>query len=259
MVFGLSRVEGGMIAGQVTGQLGVTYLLARSVWRQDSRLFVNQKFNSQLRMAKRYLSHPLQIAPAQVIGVGAQQIPVFLINTAYTLASAGYFALAYRLVSLPTTLIANSIGEVYRQRISVAYAERGEFLSDFRAALNKTALIAAPPFALLYFVAPGLFAVIFGEPWRIAGEYARILLIGSFVQFIITPVDKGAVVTGASRYIFYWQLARLCSYLVLSVFAVLLDMALETVLWWFVFCNVALYLVDAVVEFCLAKGQKNGR
>lgn len=251
---GLTHFHGGLILGGTIGQLSAAAIVGRNVLIERKEQFQNHKLTEQLAIAKRYASHPKHIAPAQLIGVVAQQIPIFMISNLFALSVAGFFSMAYRLVSLPSGLIASAIGDVYRQKISVAYNHRGEFKQEFITTLQKTSLIASPPFAVLYFVAPDLFEFVFGEAWRVAGEYAQILVVASFFQFIFTPIDKGAVVVGATRYILAWHTARLLSFAALLLIAKISGMSISSVLWGFVAVNVLLYILDGLIEYRFAKG-----
>jgi O-antigen/teichoic acid export membrane protein len=253
-IFGFAQLQGGLVLGGAIGQVSAAIMAVRAALNVKDRPFSIQHSQAkQLAIAKRYISHPKHIAPAQLIGVVAQQIPIFMVSNVFSLAIAGFFSLAYRLVSLPSGIVAGAIGDVYRQKIAVAYNERGEFRREFLATLKMTSLIAAPPFSILYFIAPELFAFVFGEKWRIAGEYAQILVVASFFQFIFTPIDKGAVVVGATRYIFGWHVTRLLAFMLLLLMSQTLQISVEFVLWTFVLINISLYIIDGIVEYHYAK------
>jgi len=253
------QTKGGLIIGGALGQIASAALIGRRVWNQNRLSFSVTTPRGELVQAKRYASHPKHIAPAQLIGVAAQQIPVFMIGSLFSLATVGFFSMAYRLVSLPSGLIASAIGDVYRQRISVAFSERGEFRDVFVRTLKRTTLLAAPPFIILYLLAPLLFEWVFGSSWRVAGEYAQILVVSSFFQFVFTPIDKGAVVVGATRYIFAWHVARFLGLMLLLAATGVFTFSIQKVLWWFVALNVTLYTVDGVVELWLANGRTHGK
>jgi O-antigen/teichoic acid export membrane protein len=203
-------------------------------------------------MATRYANHPKHIAPAQLVGTLAVQIPVFMIVRIYSLSALGSFSLAYRMVSLPSILIANAIGDVYRQQISAAYSEGRGFKNILVSTLIKTVLLAIPPCVAIYIMAPNLFEWAFGSNWRVAGEYAQILVVAAFFQFIFTPIDKGAVVVGATRYILAWQAVRLIFIFFLFYAAKFLNMDIHSALWLFVLVNSVLYIIDGFIEFRLA-------
>jgi O-antigen/teichoic acid export membrane protein len=180
-------------------------------------------------------------------------MPVFIMTEAYGVAAAGMLALALKLVALPTSLVASAIGDVYRQKIAQSYNETGQFKSIFVRTLSLTTVIAFIPFLFMYFLAPPVFVLIFGEAWREAGNYAQILTVAAFFQFIFTPVDKGAVVVGATRYIFAWHVARMLG--MLAVMAAVWTGAWIAVaaVWMIALLNISLYVADGFVEYYLSR------
>ncbi len=257
LLLGFNKIAGGMILGSTLGQAVGLAMIGRRMLAQDRRLLCDTNFKKERVVAMRYADHPKHIAPAQLLGTVAVQIPILMIGTIYSITTLGFFTMAYRMVTLPTTLIANAIGDVYRQRISAAYRERGEFRTIFVSTLKKTIILALLPFSALYFVAPLLYEFVFGVGWRIAGEYAQILVVAAFFQFVFTPIDKNAILVGAARYILIWQAARLFLFMVLYYAASELSIDIKNILWLFVLFNTFLYIIDGVVEYKLSSGKVN--
>lgn len=252
IALGIVKTPGGMILGPAVGQVLAAIFIARRVWAQNKTLLSTTTKRGEETMARRYADHPKHIAPAQLLGTIALQIPLFMVGSVYSFAVLGFFSMAHRMVTLPASLIAGAIGDVYRQRISAAYAERGEFRSIFVSTLKKTTFLALPSFAIVYFIAPMLFEWIFGTAWRAAGQYAQILVVAAFFQFIFAPIDKGAVVVGATRYILAWHFTRLLLFLLLFYVANNSNVEIEYVLWLFVFINSFLYFIEGFVGYWLA-------
>ena len=123
-----------------------------------------------------------------------------------------------------------------------------------RRTLAATTLLALVPYALGIMLAPVLFAWLFGEVWRQAGLLAQILMVGSFVSFVITPIDKAAVIFQRTRYIFLWHVARLGLKVGAIGMTALMGLSLTTLLWLIVLVRVGLYCVDLVYCYWLAKG-----
>ena len=253
IALGLGQVKGGMVIGSVIGQLISTVLIGRGIWKKNKEYFFRIKPQCEIALAKRYINHPKHIVIAQLIGIVAQQMPVFIVSGLFPLTTVGFFSMAYNLVSIPSALVANAIGDVYRQRISVAYHERGEFRDLFIKTLTKTSFIALLPYVIIYFVSPFIFELVFGSQWKVAGEYAQILIVSSFFRFILTPLDKGAVVVGASYYIFIWHTCRLIGYLTLFAAAKMIIFPIKTILWLFVIINIAIYTTDGIVGYRFAR------
>jgi len=245
--------RGGQVVGAVIGQAFPAAVIARSIWHKDQHVFSKTNLAAQIQAAKVYFRHPAHIAPSQLIGVAAGIMPVFIMTKAYGVAAAGMLALAWKLAALPTSLVASAIGDVYRQKIAQSYNETGQFKSIFVRTLSLTTAAAIIPFVLMYFLAPPVFVLVFGEAWREAGTYAQILAVAAFFQFIFTPVDKGAVVVGATRYIFAWHAVRMLG--MLAVMAAVWTGAWSAVaaVWMISLLNVSLYVADGLVEYYLSR------
>ena len=254
IAFGLASIPGGQILGGLVGKVLSAFSIAHYVGKTDKSILQNTTGRQLSPVAKRYSAHPTYFMPARLIEDFALQIPVFMISSIFLISTVGYFSLAYRLVSLPIALISNAIGNVYRQQISESYNQRSEFRSLYIKTLLTTCLIAIVPFSVVYLIAPSLFAFVFGEEWRVAGEYAQILVVSTFFSFIITPLDKGAIVVGAKKYVLVWNVARLASFSTVWGLAITLTLQIEQVLWCLVVANVCLYVTDAFFQYRFSLG-----
>lgn len=251
---GLAQAAEGMIPGTVLGQSLAGLGMWLGGWREIRRQLVGQGAKSLLALARDFRSHPLHLVPSHLIGAIALQAPLVIMSSGYSIATAGMYALAHRVVTLPTLMIANAIGDVYRQEVAAAYQASGRFDDLFRKTLTRTAALAIVPAAAVFILAPQVFAVVFGPEWRVAGEYARILVVGGFFQFVLTPLDKGALVVGATRYIFWWHTVRLLMLggLLWAVLTLRIDVIIA--LWLLTGIRVVLYVVDAVIGYRFARG-----
>jgi len=251
---GFTHAAGGMIPGTVLGQAAAAVPLWVGGWRDIRQHIAGRGLSSLLALAYRYRSHPLHLVPSHLIGTVALQAPLLIMSSGYSLPTAGMYALAHRVVTLPTLMIANAIGDVYRQGGAAAYQATGRFDDLFRATLLRTATLAILPAATVFAFAPSVFAVVFGPEWRVAGDYARILVVGGFFQFVFTPLDKGALVVGATRYIFWWHTTRLVMLggLLWAVLALRIDVI--TALWLLTAIRVVLYVADAAIGYRFARG-----
>lgn len=254
---GFIKFPAGLIWASTFGQVLAALTALWRSYKQDEQLFSQSDWEAQKKISRRYQHHPKHILPGQLIGAVAIQIPIFVMTSVYSLAAAGFFALAYRLVVMPTSLIASSIGDVYRQRIAKEYQEKGEFRAVYLKTVKTTAVIALPICLLMYLFSPIIFSVVLGKEWYKAGEYAQILVIAVYFQMIFTPIDKGAVLVGATKYIFLWHLTRLVLLVMAYLASNILLLKIETFLWCLVIVNIFLYTLDGYIEFLYSKNYKS--
>lgn len=257
--FGASRIGGlGLILGQFLAVMVTTGQIAASFLRQLGPHQWTTLPDRLRTLIIRYKNHPTHLLPSHLIGAAALQLPLLAVSGLFGATTAGLYAFAYRLMVLPTSVIASALGDVYRQRASVAYRETGDFRRLFLLTLVTTAAIGAVPVVIFIIIAPTLFAVIFGEPWRVAGDYARILAVAAYFQFVFTPVDKGALIVGATRYILAWHVLRLIGIAGVFLAGWLFSLEVEKTLAMFVIVNIFVYLLDGIVEYRLSRISKVG-
>jgi O-antigen/teichoic acid export membrane protein len=182
------------------------------------------------------------------------RVPVFAIGSMFGITTVGFYNMAERIVVAPATLIANSIGDVYRQWISVAWQSNGHFNDIFLKTLRITTMLGSPIYALGIILSPIAFSYILGPEWLIAGEYTQIILVSGLFQFITAPMDKGAVVVGAIKFIFFWNLLRLILNITVVAAAIVIGMSIHNILWAFVFAKITSYTVNLYYEYRFSLG-----
>ena len=65
------------------------------------------------------------------------------------------------------------------------------------------------PFAALAIGGPWIFATLFGENWRVAGEYARVLALPQYVGFFIWPMMPTLNILEHQHWQLAWDVGRL--------------------------------------------------
>ena len=71
--------------------------------------YINQK--DLTKVFKKYSDFPKYFIPGAFINKIGCEIPIFVLSTFFSTSIAGYYALAYRVLTLPISLISNSINE----------------------------------------------------------------------------------------------------------------------------------------------------
>jgi len=244
----------GLIAGSIAGQVLIVAQLAWQTLAGERDVFRSINAKSCRTMARRYVNHPKYLVVSHGISSTYAQIPVFFISKFHSLAGTGYFSLAAKMVELPTSLVAAAIGDVFRQRATEDFRKHGKFNRVFEMTLARTALLGLPFFLCFFFLANEIFAVVFGENWRVAGDYARILAVSSYFGFVFTPVDKGALIREKHRYILNWHLFRLIAFMITGIVSWALSLELTEFLIGITACNVFFYTLDGFFEYRFSKG-----
>ncbi|MEN5238972.1 oligosaccharide flippase family protein [Pseudomonas sp. TWI923] len=208
---GVSRIGLlGLILGQLLGQLLSTLYLAKSLPRDERNLFRRISIKRMKCVARRHIGYPKFMVPGQAMSVGATEMPLLLLTVFFGAGVAGFYSLAQRVMAAPLSLVANAIGDVYRQRAAGHYASKGECLDIFLGSFKRLVLFAFLPMLPVLLFGPWLFAFVFGDAWRAAGEIASLLSVLVFFQTLSSPLSSTVLLPGWLHLDSIWQFARLC-------------------------------------------------
>lgn len=176
------------------------------------------KGNFQLKeTAKNYLDFPLFRAPEVFLNAVSNSLPILLLSIYFGPASAGFYTLGKTVLSIPSQLIGKSIGDVFYPRIAEA-SNNGENLTNLiKKATFSLGAIGIVPFSIIVVLGPFLFSFIFGAEWKMAGEYASWIAIGSFFGFINTPSVKALAVLSAQAFHLKYTIFMLITRIVVLV------------------------------------------
>lgn len=201
----------GLILGQLLGQLLSTLYLIRSLPRDERSLFGRISLKRMRCVARRHIGYPKFMVPGQAMSVGATEMPLVLLTVFFGAGVAGLYSLAQRVMAAPLSLVANAIGDVYRQRAAGQYASHGECLDIFLGSFKRLVIFAFLPMLPVLLFGPWLFAFVFGDAWRTAGEIASLLSVLVFFQTLSSPLSSTVLLAGWLHLDSFWQFARLCS------------------------------------------------
>jgi len=179
----------GLIIGGIIGRALATTVLGRLIVREDREFFGKIKKIKIFALAKRYIKFPKYDILASILNVSAHQISHILFNSIFNSIIAGYFYLTQRILGLPIAFIASAISDVFREQASKDYKKLGNAKSIYISTFKKLFIISFFPSVFLFFYAVELFAFIFGEEWKTAGEYAVIMTPMLFIRFVSSPLS----------------------------------------------------------------------
>ncbi|ABC64754.1 oligosaccharide flippase family protein [Erythrobacter litoralis] len=205
-------------------------------------------------VARHYVRHPKFLLAAHVADKAAIESPTIAIAALYGPREAGFFMMAQRIITLPTSLVANAVGDVYRQNATETYRAQRSFRALFLKTLSALTALVILPIAALIIIAPDLFAFIFGDEWRVSGDYAQWLALAAGLQFIFSPLDKGALILGAVRYISIWEYFRVSLMAAVIGACAWWQLPVEQFVAGVAFANATVYLVDGFVQWRISGG-----
>lgn len=145
--------------------------------------------------------------PSNLLNALVGQLPLLMIGLHYGALSAGLFALTQRVLAVPIALVAASILEVFKRQSVHDFQTLGNCTHAYRYTFRTLLFLGLGPSLILFFFSPPLFAWVFGDAWRPAGELAQILAPLYFLNFIASPLSYVFFVAGKQKIELIWQIA----------------------------------------------------
>lgn len=234
----LSKVNLGLIFGQIVGSFLAVIIISKNFFKKDLKRMKRIKFKYILYMIKKYKDFPIYNMPHMLVTSLKINGTVILISTIYGNTVLGFYSLAMRVLVLPISIVGKSINQVYYQKTSSIAENRDEIYKLTIKTILTISIITIPLLILLYFIAPFLFSIVFGEKWLNVGYYVQALIPYMFFMFLLSAISSIPLIFNKQKQYFIWGIAEAIS--VLSVF---------------VFCNFlgfkiieALYLLSIVIS-----------
>ena len=196
----------GAIVGKSSGTLTLFAANRAALEGARQRLTIRRL----IAVAKRYSSFPLLRFPANQLTALGQHFPVVFISTMYGTEIAGQFGLTMLAFALPVTLLAASMSKAYYGEVAqLTHSQPGAAYHVTKEIVWRMLAISLVPTVFIVLWGPHLFALIFGDEWSQAGEFARyiapLLLVqipGSSIHFIfaIRRKEKTYLYFSAQRF-----------------------------------------------------------
>lgn len=197
----------GLVIGQTTGD-AVFSLSMLKIGKREAAQILNTSRSMIWRMFARNGKLLKTMFFTQCLATTYQRIPILIIAITFGPVQAGFFALAEKVIAGPTALVSTPIGDVYRQKAVAAFRRSGRFHDELKRTIKLAVGLATLPFLAAILLTPYLIGPVFGDKWVGASDVFVVLLIGSYVSFVVQPLDKGGWIVGATGYIITYHTFR---------------------------------------------------
>ena len=193
----------GLILGYVVGHALPAFWFTRKYHLLKLRYvdFVNSRRKKVI--GRTYIQFPKVMLPHALIDISREMLIVFFIILYFDKSSLGSYDFSFKMLKLPLTVVGSAIGQVYFQKIDKKKNEGESLVEITFETIRNLCLISIVPFTVLLFFGADLFAYVFGENWRIAGEYSQIMAPWLMVNLIVSPISQLPVVVGKLKP-FFW-------------------------------------------------------
>jgi len=219
LLFGATKLtSGGLVFGELLGRFISAISCVYSALRRDFEAFKQISWQRISRLAKRYSSAPKYILPGQFLNTVAGQASVLMLAAFFGDTEVGYYSMTLMVLTVPASLISLTIRDVFRQRANEDYKRDKNCINIYRKTVQVTTISSILIFGLLFLILPDLFSFVFGQKWRVAGEYARLLCPTVMISFIGDSVWGMFIVAEKMKAVLIWQI----QYLLLTVVSILI-------------------------------------
>ncbi|OED64574.1 hypothetical protein A143_09670 [Vibrio splendidus ZS-139] len=200
-----SGLNGGLLIGYISGQIsGLLYLLFvfKKVCYSDLDLKSNKlrpNLRTMSKLAYKYRVFPQVNAISSLLNTSSVQLVPLLLTAFFSSVTTGFYSLSQRILQMPMSLLGSSIALVYFQKANELSSNK-EKLKALTLSINKKLLvIGIIPISLTLLLGDYLFELVFGEEWKVAGEYAQYLAPWIYLVFVSSPLSHLLTVLGKQK------------------------------------------------------------
>lgn len=196
------------------------------------------------RVLKTYWRFPALFTPSAVLNSAGLVIPVLFVGTWFSVAEAGQWALADRILAAPLVLVATAVGQVVEAHVSGLLREgRGGLTRYYLSVTAVLAVIAAVAVAVVVFLAPPVLPVILGPGWGTAAELMVAMSPIVATRLVVAPTSKVLIVLQRGGWTLGLDILRVVLVGAVAFAAMVLSIDLITTAWLFSLALSVVYIV----------------
>ena len=150
-------------------------------------------------VAKKYIDLPKSNSFQSILDTFQIQGITYLMAFFFSNTIIGLYAMTLRILQAPLWFIISSITQVFYQKATELFNQGVDIKPLILETIKKTVVIALVLIIGVMIFGPAAFALIFGEEWREAGIYARILAPWIFLDFVRIPISQVPIIVGKQK------------------------------------------------------------
>ena len=209
IAFGLLHMEAlGLIYSKILGLIA-SFTVNLSTFKLSSLKAL--KWQDLKQTAFDFIKFPMLLMPSHLLNAVSLNAPPILLAKFYAETQVGWFALTHRVIMLPVSIVARSVGDVFRQKATEMYNTKGNYRALYLKTFGGLLAVGLIPFFILIFFAPVLFSFVFGADWENSGHYAQLLAILFLAQFSTSPLTNAFIISNKQELELFWQFVFLLS------------------------------------------------
>lgn len=198
----------GLIVGGIISQSAGILMLWKDIAALKSKEHLKISAKEIYNIAFEFKQFPFYSSGASLLNIAGLVLPPVILSFLYGPVIAGYFAIAFKVVTLPMAVIGRAFSQVFLAEASSIHHDNAQKLPDFFSKITrKTVWLSLLPLSI-GLLAPFLFSYIFGNKWKEAGYYVAILSISGIARIIVSPISSTAIIAKRQDIQFLLDLLR---------------------------------------------------
>jgi len=199
---GFMAINGGLIFGNLAGRLISAYILVKKFLLNDIESFKDINKIEIIKQMKEHKDFPLINSLHAFSDILRTSGSVILISSFFGATVLGFYALSLRVLQVPVGILSSALGQVLYPKFTALHNQKKSLYPYTKKIFLALIAVGLPIFTILYIIVPDLFAFVFGEKWRVAGEYSRVLVPYLFMNFLISPISSIPIILHKQKEIF---------------------------------------------------------
>lgn len=186
--------------GEVPGHLTASFCLATLCGAATFALLLHRtgtvprlswsrtRWRNLWHTARSFLRLPLFSVPSYFLNMASLAVLVTSLQV-FSAGTSSSFNLVFQVMRVPAVLLGLAVGQAFTSKSATLVDNLGKLRLLTLGTMGALSLIALPFAATFTWAGPTLFAWVYGEPWREAGEFSRWLAWGAAAGLIATPLS----------------------------------------------------------------------
>ena len=197
----------GLILGQIIGHAlsFFVFLFYTDIISMTNLKMFKSSFSILLHQAKKI---PVLLS-TQLSSTVAARMSTLIVFVVGGISSAGSLAIAERIISAPTNIFGQSIGQVVRHRYSKAYKIDKQNMLLPRKVITLIFPMVVIGYGLIITLADWFVPLFLGDQWKVAIIFVQIIAVMELFNFVFYSVEDVAIIRGNYVYRMWGQLAQL--------------------------------------------------
>ena len=242
-------IRGAGLSGLMLGTLIAPFVglspLSR-VYREGVRSYAPVSHNSVLggvwTAARSYSDFPRISLWSNLLLALAGNAQILILGLFFTQGEVGQVSLAVIVVSMPASLVAVSVAQVFQRELAARYRDIESSLALATRVVRNLAFVSLIPFLVLAVFGEALFTFVFGQEWTTAGAIATALVPLTWCRFVSTSMSFVFPIYRRSGLQLTWQAITLVVTSGAYVVAATDGLTIVAATWWASLLTAPLYL-----------------